>query len=79
MSLKAIWDSLEAARATNANLGTSFEGKLNALGAELVRASDQFQQTVTGICAQIDGLKSAFAAEIEERDRDLVRLMEGAA
>lgn len=28
---------------------------------------------------QIEDTKAAFAAEIEERDRDLVRLMEGAA
>jgi len=28
---------------------------------------------------QIEDTKRAFAAEIEERDRDLVRLMEGAA
>lgn len=29
--------------------------------------------------AQVEDTKRAFAAEIEERDRDLVRLMEGAA
>jgi len=79
MSLKAIWDSVEAARSTNANLGTSFEGKLNTLHGELTRASEQFQETVTGICGQIDKLKADVAGEIAERDRDLLRLLEGAA
>ena len=31
------------------------------------------------LLAQIEDTKRAFAAEIEERDRDLVRLIEGAA
>ena len=31
------------------------------------------------LLGQIEETKRAFAAEIEERDRDLVRLMEGAA
>ena len=29
--------------------------------------------------AQMEDMKRAFAAEIDERDRDLIRLMEGAA
>lgn len=61
MSIRALVESIEMARANNKNLGTSVEAKFNDL------------------LAQIEETKRAFAAEIEERDRDLVRLMEGAA
>lgn len=61
MSIKALVDSIEAARKNNRNLGASVEGRLNA------------------VIAEIEQMKHDFSAEIEERDRDLVRLMEGAA
>jgi len=61
MSVKAIVEGIEMARINNRNLGTSFEGKINEM------------------IAQLEEMKRAIAAEIEERDRDHVRLMDGAA
>lgn len=37
------------------------------------------ERKLNELIAQIEDVKRAFAAEIEERDRDHVRLMEGAA
>lgn len=61
MSIKALVESIEMARANNREFGTAVERKLN------------------DVIAQLENLKREFAAEIEERDRDQVRLMEGAA
>ena len=61
MSIKAVIESIEQARANNTNTATAVLGKLN----------DMIQQ--------IEHTKSAVADEFTERDRDLVRLMEGAA
>lgn len=68
MSIKALVESIETARTNNQNLGTLLGGTLAHLSAELVRLSTEIEKT-----------KQTFAAEIEERDRDLIRLMEGAA
>lgn len=61
MSIKALVESIEQARANNTNTATAVIAKLN----------DTIQQ--------IEHMKTAIAEEFAERDRDLVRLMEGAA
>jgi len=53
-------------------------------GIEQARVNNRsFGASVEGklndLIAQIEDMKRAIAAEIEERDRDYVRLMEGAA
>lgn len=61
MSIKALIESIEQARANNTSTATAVLGKLN----EMIQ--------------QIEHTKVAVADEFAERDRDLIRLMEGAA
>tara|TARA_R110000868_G_scaffold404384_1_gene682490 strand:- start:4428 stop:4634 length:207 start_codon:yes stop_codon:yes gene_type:complete len=68
MSIKLIVESIETARVNNGNSAAAVEGKLN----ELIREkNDEIRK--------LEDMKRAISTEFEERDRDLVRLMEGAA
>ena len=68
MSIKLIVESIETARVNNGNSAAAVEGKLN----ELIREkNDEIRK--------LEDMKRAISAEFEERDRDLIRLMEGAA
>lgn len=68
MSIKALVESIETARVNNQNLGALLGGTLAKLSGDLI-----------ALAAEIEKTKQTFTAEIEERDRDLIRLMEGAA
>ena len=79
MSIKALVESIEMARQNNSNLSVSLEGKFNAMIAEVFTARDAYAKAADTLAASLEEVKLFVAAEFQERDSDLVKLMDGAA
>lgn len=79
MSIKALVEGIETARINNGNLGSLFTSSLHNLILEKQAARDRRNAEDEVEIQTLMKLHGSFKAEIEERDRDLVRLMEGEA
>lgn len=79
MSIKLLVESVEQARINNENLSTAVEGKLNLLLGKLGAAQSEVDNSLGNLSNAMEELKQFLHNEFQERNDDLIRLIEGAA